>query len=130
MVITMKKMLIAVLALVLAASLSYAAEEVREKAVEPVSATVEATGTFIGKVVSIVTTGTTETTEGIQKASVTVSDETGKAMVFPIDSTVKIVDAAMNTVPMAQLKDGVKVTVEYMTGKDGREEVKSIKVNE
>lgn len=121
-----KKILIAVLALVSTASLCYAAE----KAAEPVSATVEATGTFVGKVVSVVTGGTAETAERVQNSSVVVADETGKTMVFPIDSTVKIVDAAMNAVPIKQIVEGAKVTVEYVTGQRGVEKTESIKVNE
>lgn len=124
-----RKMLVAVLALVCAASLCYAAEEA-STAGEPVSAAVEATGTFIGKVVSVVTEGTADTVKGTGTGAVAVTDETGKVMTFPVDSTVKIVDTTMNTVPLKQLKEGVKVSVDYMTGKDGTEKTKSITVNE
>ncbi|MDP2913359.1 MAG: hypothetical protein Q8N91_05060 [Candidatus Omnitrophota bacterium] len=126
----MKKTLITVLALVCAASLCYAAEEASPKATEPVSATVEAAGTFVGKVVNVVTLGAADTTEGASKASVTVLDETGKTMMFPIDSTVKIVDAAMNTIPLKQLKDGTEVVVKYVTGKNGAEKTESVTVVE
>lgn len=125
-----KKTLIAVLALVCVASLCYAAEEATSKATEPVSATVEAAGTFIGKVVNVATLGVADTTKGASKASVTVSDETGKTMMFPIDSTVKIVDAAMNTIPLKQLKDGTEVVVKYVTGKNGAEKTESVTVVE
>lgn len=118
----MSKILIMVMVIVSAASFCYAAE----KAVEPVSATIEETGTFIGKIVSVVTGGAAETAKGAKQSSVVVTDEAGKVMVFPVDSTVKIVDATMNTVPVKQLAEGTKVTVEYITG----QRTKTIKVNE
>ena len=105
----MRKALIAIAILALAVSVAYAAEGDTTKANEPVGAVVEATGTFVGSVVNVVTGGVANT----GKASVTVVDETGKTMVFPVDQTVKIVDATMNVITLGQLKSGEKVSVSY-----------------
>ena len=129
-----RKIFIAVMVLAAAASIGYAAEgehpTEHPTATEPISATVESVGTFVGKVVNVVTEGAADTAEGTSKASVTVANETGKTMMFPIDATVKITDAAMNTVPLKQVKEGSKVFVEYVTGKDGKEKAKSVTVKE
>jgi len=120
--VKMRKALLAIMALAFVASLSYAAEGASPVANEPVGAVVEATGIFVGNVVSVVTTGETG------NASVTVADETGKTMVFPVDPAVKIVDAAVNVVTLNQLKTGDKVAVEYTKDEKGAEKAKSISV--
>lgn len=122
----MKKILIAVLALVCVASLCYAAEEKAAVANEPVGAVVEATGTFVGKVVSVVTEPSAE----MKGPAITVVDEAGKVVTYPVDPTVKIVDAAVNAVTLDQLKQGSTVSVEYSKDASGAEKAKTIKVVE
>ena len=117
----MKKMLIAVVAVVCVASLCYAAEGDSVKATEPVGAVVETGGVFIGKVSSAV-----EKSLG-GKGDITVVDETGKTKVFPVDPTVKIIDNTFNALTLNQLKQGEKVSVEY-TKEGGTEKAKSIQV--
>ena len=122
----MKKILIAIFVVSLVASLSYAAspEAVKDqKATEPVGAIVETLGVFIGQV----SAATEKSMGGGKEGYVTVVDETGKTKMFPVDPTVKIVDAGFNALTLNQLKKGEKVSVEY-SGKSGAEKAKSIKV--
>jgi len=119
----MKKILVLTVALTLAASSAYAAEEI--KAEEPVGAVLEATTTYAGRVISVITGQEEEETV---KGTITVADDTGKAAVFPVDPAVKIVDSTLNALTLNQLKEGDKVTVEY-TKEGDKEKTKSITVS-
>lgn len=119
----MKKILIAVIALVLTAAAGYAADESGTQASEPVGAIVEAGGVFVGTVSTVVA----DTVTG-GKGIVTVADEKGQTKIFPVDETVKVVDATLNAVTFNQLKTGEKVEVEYSKAPDGAEKPSSIKV--
>ncbi len=107
----MKKIAIVILALVVTASFCYAAESVKSQtATEPVGAVIETTGVFVGQISSVVENSLAG---GKAKSYVTVSDDTGKTRMFPVDATVKIVDAGFNAITLNQLKKGEKVSVEY-----------------
>lgn len=121
----MNKIFLAILALALASSLCYAAEEGSMKATEPIGAVVEATGLFVGNVSSVVED---TATGGKAKGYVTVSSETGQTKLFPVDDTVKVVDATLNAITLNQLKSGDKVSVEYSKDKAGQDKVTGIKV--
>lgn len=121
----MKKIFAVIVLLVLAAAVCNAAEEGATKAAEPVGAVIEATGVFVGTVSSVVTEGVTG---GQVKGSILVSSETGETKLFPVDDTVKIVDAAFNIVTLNQLKKGEKVEVQYTKAPDGAEKVSSVKM--
>ena len=55
--------------------------------------------------------------------------ETGPVDVtFPVDPTVKVVDAAVNAVTLNQLKEGEKVAVQYSRDQNGKEKAESINV--
>jgi hypothetical protein len=116
-----KKMLIAVVAFVCIASLCYAAEGETAKATEPIGAVVETGGVFIGEISSAIE----ESMGG--KGDITVVDETGKTRIFPVDSTVKVIDNTFNALTLNQLKKGEKVSVEY-TKEGGSDKAKSIQV--
>ena len=124
----MKKIIVAVLALLCAASLCYAADEsaaASSKATEPVGALVEATGVYVGNIASIAVQGTTQ---GKVNGLMTVSDEKGTTKIFPLDETVKVVDTTLNTLTLNQLKKGEKVSVEYSKDQSGQEKAKTINV--
>lgn len=119
----MKKILIAVIALVLTAAAGYAADESGTQATEPVGAVVEAGGVFVGTVSSVVADAVTG-----GKGTVTVADEKGQTKIFPIDETVKVIDTTLNAVTFNQLKTGEKVEVQYSKASTGEEKASSIKV--
>ncbi len=122
----MKKFLMTAFMLALASSICYAAEGDEPAATEPVGAVIEATGVFVGKITSVIGESTTG---GKIDTTVTVADESGKTKIFPVDETVKIVDATFNALTLDQLKEGKKVSVEYSKEGDS-EKAKTVKVEE
>ena len=117
----MRKVLIAIAALVLAASLCYAAEEAAPKAAEPVGAVVETGGVIVGKITNVV-----EKSLGGGKTanSLVMAGDNGTTKIIPLDDTVKILDTAFNALTLNQLK-GKKVSVDV-----SREGGKATKVQE
>ena len=118
----MKKIFLAVLVVVVAASFCYAADSVKPKANEPIGGVVEAGGVFVGKVVNVLTDNPRL---GTSKGSVTVADERGKTMTFVVDPTVKFVDTVVNAATLNQLKMGEKVSVKY-SKEGGADKAKSV----
>jgi hypothetical protein len=107
-VIELKKIAIAVVALVLAASVCYAAEGDAVKATEPVGAVVETGGVLVGKITSVI-----EKSLGGGKTenSLILAEDNGATKIVPLDNTVKCLDSAFNILTLNQLK-GKKVAVE------------------
>ena len=111
--IQVNKILIAVVALVLAVSLSYAVEEAKPIATEPVGAVVETGGVIIGKVTTVIEESLGG---GKTKGSLVLAEDNGKTKMIPLDNTVKVLDAAFHAVTLNKL-NGRKVSVE--TSKEG-----------
>lgn len=109
----MNKILIVVLALVLAVPLCYAAEEAKPMATEPIGAVVETGGVIIGKVTTVIEESLGG---GKTKGSLILAEDNGKTKMIPLDNTVKVLDAAFHTVTLNKL-NGRKVSVE--TSKEG-----------
>jgi hypothetical protein len=107
-VIGLNKILIAVVALMVAVSLSYAAEEAKPKATEPVGAVVETGGVLVGKVTNVI-----EKSFGAGKKenSLVMAQDNGKTKIIPLDNTVQVLDNTFHAVTLNQLK-GKKVSVE------------------
>ena len=120
----MKKLLLVIAVVALMAASVYAADN-DKTATEPLGALVEASGVFVGTVTSI---AVDTLTVGQAKGTVTVADESGKTRIFPVDDTVKIVDATVNVITLNQLKKGEKVEVQYTKAPNGAEKVSSVKV--
>lgn len=120
----MKKYLLVIAVIALTAVSAYAATD-NKTATEPLGAIVEASGVFIGTVSEVVVD---TVTVGQAKGTVTVADESGKTRIFPVDDTVKIVDATVNVMTLNQLKKGQKVEVQYSKAPTGEEKVSSVKV--
>ncbi|MDP3804039.1 MAG: hypothetical protein Q8Q87_00640 [Candidatus Omnitrophota bacterium] len=112
-VIQVNKILIAVMALVLAVPLCYAAEEAKPMATEPVGAVVETGGVIIGKVTTVIEESLGG---GKTKGSLVLAEDNGKTKMIPLDSTVKVLDAAFHAITLDKL-NGRKVSVE--TSKEG-----------
>jgi len=119
-----KKILIAVLVVISAASLCYAAQGDSPKATEPVGAVIETGGVIVGRITSVV-----EESLGQKKASLILADENGKTRIIPLDNTVKIIDNTFHALTLNQLKKGKKVSVE-VRNRGGAEKATSVKVME
>jgi len=104
----MKKLLMAMAALMLAASMCYAAEEADPQATEPVGAVIETGGVIVGKMTTVI-----EKSLGGGKTenSLVMAQDDGKTKIIPLDDTVQAVDTALNYVTLNQLK-GKKVSVQ------------------
>ena len=111
----MKKILIAIIAVVCLGSLCYAAQGAdKPKATEPVGAVIETTGVFMGKISDVIEEAVTD---GKKKGTLTVADGSGKTKAFPVDETVKIVDASFHALTLDQLNKGEKVLINFSKGK-------------
>jgi len=112
-VILVNKILIAVVTLVVVVSLSYAAEEAKPKATEPIGAVVETGGVIIGKVTNVIE----KSLGGGKKAnSLVMAEDNGKTKIIPLDNTVTCLDNAFHAITLKQLK-GKKVSVATKGGK-------------
>jgi opacity protein-like surface antigen len=120
----MKKILLVTAVIMLTAASAYAADD-NKTATEPLGAIVEASGVFIGTVSEV---AVDTITVGQAKGRVTVADEAGQTKIFPVDDTVKIMDAMVNVITLNQLKKGQKVEVQYTKAPNGAEKVSSVKV--
>ena len=102
----MKKIVFALLAVVLLAGLAYAATD-NPKATEPIGAVVETTSAIVGKIADVVSDAT-----GTGKGAIKIESATGETNVVAIDESVKILDNTLNTITLNQLKKGETVKVE------------------
>ena len=114
----MKKILVVMTAIILAASFSFAADN--PKATTPVGAVVETSGVMIGRLTSIV-----EKSLGGGKTanSLVLAEDNGNTKIVPLDNSVKALDAGFNVVTLNQLK-GKKVAVSSKAGTTTVQEVK------
>lgn len=108
----MKKFVIAMMAMLIASTVCYAADKLcvidkEPTAKEPIGAVVETTGVFVGKIVSAAEIAFT----GERK--LTVENETGECKIFPFCAATKLSDETFNAVTFNQLKRGEPVKVEY-----------------
>jgi len=104
----MKKILMAVVAIVLVASLCYAAEGDKPKATEPIGAVVETGGVIVGKITNVIE----KSLGGGKKAnSLVMAEDNGKTKIIPLDNTVQVLDKSFHAITLNQLK-GKKVSVE------------------
>lgn len=94
------------------------------EAKDPVMGTLEASKEFVGTVLEV---ATFQEPGSSGLVNVTVADEAGKTEIFPIDQTVRVLDAGLNVVTMDQLKKGSKVSVKY-DEKEGAKKATEVKI--
>lgn len=118
----MKKIFLAIFAVILAASFIYAADDA-PKATEPAGAVVETGGIIIGKVTNVI-----EKSLGGGKTenSLVMAEDSGKTKIIPLDNTVKFLDTTFNALTLNQLK-GRKVAVEYKKDASGKAKATTVK---
>jgi len=109
----MKKILITIAAIIVAASFCYAADEPTPKATEPLGAIVETGGVLVGKFTNVIEKSLGA---GKQENSLVMAEDNGKTKIIPLDNTVKALDAGFNVVTLNQLK-GKKVSVSTAGGR-------------
>lgn len=109
----MKKMLMAIVLIMAAAAMCYAAEDAAPKATEPIGAVLETGGVIIGKMTSVIEKSLGG---GKTEGSLVMAEDNGKTKIIPLDYSVKALDSGFHIVTLNQLK-GRKVSVEVSKGK-------------
>jgi hypothetical protein len=120
----MKKLLLAALALMVCASISYAACGSCEPA-KSVAKGIGAVGEFVGKVVSVTVA---DPAKGVRSGTIKVADSMGNPVSYTVNSAATIVDASFNAITLNQLKEGSMIKVKAEKTKEGKEEAKAINV--
>ncbi|MFA5144284.1 MAG: hypothetical protein WC522_09020 [Candidatus Omnitrophota bacterium] len=108
----MKKVALAIIAIAFVAGVAFAqgaAEEAKAGVVKVVNVTLA------------------EPAKGVANGTITVADDTGKAMEYTVTQSTKIIGVTLDAVTLNQLKIGEKITIK---SKAGSKEVSSIKVVE
>ena len=126
----MKKVALVLIAIVFVAGMAFAQDQV-----PPANKIVNTTTTTTTKVVSDTKTavGTltnvtlAEPAKGIANNTVTVTDATGKATLYTITQSTKILGAALDVVTLNQLKIGEKIKIKTKEGSDEATAIKVIK---
>ena len=124
----MKKVALVLIAIVFVAGMAFA-----QDSTAPVNKMVNATTSTTAKVAADTKTavGTlanvtlAEPAKGIANSTITVTDNTGKAMMYTVTQSTKILGAALDVVTLKQLKIGEKIKIKT---KEGSEEATAIKV--
>ncbi|MCX5686903.1 MAG: hypothetical protein NTW09_05570 [Candidatus Omnitrophica bacterium] len=109
----MKKILIAIIAIIVAASFCYAANEPTPKATSPLGAVVETGGVLVGKLTNVIEKSLGG---GKMENSLVMAEDNGKTKIIPLDNTVKALDTGFHVVTLNQLK-GRKVSVSTAGGR-------------
>lgn len=123
----MKKVALVLIAIVFVAGIAFAQDQA------PVNKMVNSTTSTVSKVASDTKTavGTlanvtlAEPAKGIANNTVTITDNTGKAMVYTVTQSTKIIGATLDVITLNQLKIGEKIKIKT---KEGSEEASAIKV--
>lgn len=123
----MTRLLAAIFAIALAASLCHAAlsDQPKPKATEPVGAVLETTGVIIGKVTTVIEESLGG---GKKKGTLIMADDEGRTKVIPLDNSVEVLDKTFHGITLNQLKKGEKVSVEYTKDKSGAQKAKKVTV--
>ena len=126
----MKKVALVLIAIVFVAGMAFAQDNV-----PPANKIVNTTTTTTTKVVSETKTavGTlanvtlAEPAKGIANNTITVTDASGKAMMYTVTQSTKILGAALDVVTLNQLKIGDKIKIKTKEGSDEATAIKVIK---
>ena len=124
----MKKIALILIAIVFVAGMAFAQDQVppANKMVNETKATVNKvaadTKTAIGTLTNVTLA---EPAKGIANSTITVTDNTGKAMNYTVTQSTKILGAALDVVTLNQLKIGEKIKIKT---KEGSGEATAIKV--
>ena len=116
----MKKSVLILIAVAFMAGIAFAQEA--EKPVPPANAMIKESKATVGKVVNVTVA---EPAKGIANGTVTVMDDTGKAVNFTVTQSTKILGTALDVITLNQLKIGEKIKIK---SKEGSQEASAIKV--
>ena len=123
----MKKLLLVMLALMLASSVSFAqgANKEAPSPAKEIAKGIENVGEFVGKVVSVTIA---DPAKDVREGTIKVADKMGNPVSYTVNSAATIVDASFNAITLNQLKEGSMIKVKAEKTKEGKEEAKAINV--
>ena len=113
----MKKVALVLIAIAFVSGVAFAQEP-------PANAIVKETKATIGKIANVTLA---EPAKGIANGTVTVVDDTGKAVDFTVTQSTKILGTTLDAITLNQLKIGEKIKIK---SKEGSQEASAIKVVE
>ncbi len=120
----MKKAALVLIAIVFVAGMAFAQDQVppANKVVNTAGKVATDTKAAIGTLTNVTLA---EPAKGIANSTITVTDNTGKAVNYTVTQSTKILGAALDVVTLNQLKIGEKIKIKT---KEGTEEASAIKV--
>ena len=120
----MKKIALVLIAIVFVTGMAFAQDSTApaNKMVNTAGKVASDTKTAVGTLTNVTLA---EPAKGIANSTVTVTDATGKATLYTITQSTKILGAALDVVTLNQLKIGEKIKIKT---KEGSEEASAIKV--
>ena len=118
----MKKIALVLVAIVFVAGIAFAQEPAANKIVTETKRVVADTKSAVGTLTNVTLA---EPAKGVANSTVTVTDATGKATLYTITQSTKIIGATLDVLTLNQLKIGEKIKIKT---KEGTEEVSAIKV--
>ena len=119
----MKKIALVLIVIAFVAGVAFAqGEATSEKAAAPVNKIVSDTKAAVGTLTNVTLA---EPAKGIANSTITVTDESGKAVNYTVTQSTKILGAALDVVTLNQLKIGEKIKIKT---KEGTGEATAIKV--
>ncbi|MDD5436659.1 MAG: hypothetical protein PHX20_03855 [Candidatus Omnitrophica bacterium] len=105
----MKKLALAVIAIAFVAGVAFAQEQA------PANKMVKDTKAAVGTLTKVTLA---EPAKGVAKSTITVTDETGKAMNYTVTQSTKIIGATLDVLTLNQLKIGEKIAIKHNGGKE------------
>ncbi|MDO8525617.1 MAG: hypothetical protein Q7S07_03925 [Candidatus Omnitrophota bacterium] len=120
----MKKMALVLIAIAFAAGAAFAQDQVPQ-ANKIVNETNKIASDTKAAVVTLANVTLAEPAKGIANGTITVTDETGKAMNYTVTQSTKILGATLDVLTLNQLKIGEKIKIK---SKEGSQEASAIKI--
>ncbi len=120
----MKKMALVLIAIALVAGVAFAQSQVppANKMINETKRVASDTKTAVGTLANVTLA---EPAKGVANSTITVTDETGKAMNYTVTQSTKILGATLDVLTLNQLKIGEKIKIK---SKEGSQEASAIKV--
>ena len=120
----MKKIALILIAIALVAGVAVAQDQVppANKIVNTTAKVATDTKAAVGTLTNVTLA---EPAKGIANSTITVTDNTGKAMMYTVTQSTKILGATLDVVTLNQLKIGEKIKIKT---KEGSQEASAIKV--
>lgn len=120
----MKKLALVLVAIAFVTGVAFAEQAPANKMVDEAKKIASDTTAAVGTLTNVTLA---EPAKGVANSTITVTDETGKAMEYSVTQSTKILGATLDVLTLNQLKIGEKIKIKT---KEGTKEASAIKVAE